>query len=52
LRLIEALPDEELALIVGKNEEEIVEFFKLKNIKISEDIAKELKVLKNVDEIR
>ena len=52
LKLIESLPDEELAKIAGKSEKEIVEFFKLKNITISDDIAKQLKVLKNANEIR
>lgn len=52
LKLIEALPDEELAKIAGKSEKEIVDFFKLKNITISEDMAKQLKVLKNANEIR
>jgi hypothetical protein len=52
LKLIESLPDEELATIIGKSEKEIIEFFKSKNITISNDIAKELKILNSVDEIK
>jgi hypothetical protein len=52
LKLIESLPDEELAKIIGKSEKEIVEFFKAKNITVSSDIVKQLKILNSVEEIK
>ena len=52
LRSIENLPDGELVTIVGKDEKAIMKFFDAKWIKVSEDLARQLKVAKNVSEIR
>ena len=52
LKLIEWLADEELEKILKMEWEDIVRFFKSKNIDISIDLAKQLKVAKNADEVR
>ena len=52
LSLIDALPDEELAKIIGKDEQAIVKFMEKKGITISTDFAKSLKLAKNVQEIK
>ena len=52
LRLIEGIKKEELTEIIGKNEREIIEFFDNRSIKVSEDLARQLKIAKNADEIK
>ena len=52
LDLIDALPENELAKIIGKSEKEVVEILGNKWIKISEDFAKSLKLAWNVQEIK
>jgi len=53
LKAIETITEEELAIIKVKSEEEIIEFFKeSKKITISNDIAKQLKVLDSVEEVK
>ena len=52
LDLIDNLPDAELAKIIGKDEKFIVKFFSDKWISVSEDFAKQLKIVRNVSEIK
>lgn len=52
LRLIDEIPEKELASIVGENEGRIIEFFDSKWIKVSEDLARQLKIAKNAKEIK
>lgn len=52
LNAIDALPDEELVKIIWKDEKTIIKIFDSKWIKVSEDLARQLKVTKNVAEIK
>ena len=52
LDMIDALPEDELIKIVWMDEKNIVKFFKWHWIDISEDFAKQLKLVKNVWEIK